>query len=258
MARIRTIKPEFWHDEKLGPLAPLTRLVFLGLVSMADDAGRLLDNGKVIDAFIFPYTDDTAGSAVDELWMLGRIERGVTDSGQRVIQITNWTHQKVDHPNLKAALPPLTTVTAITREGFATASRAIRDSISTSDQLPATNEREAAGAARPVDNPIGQVMAAVRLYLYVPDGKPPADWSDSRDASIAQTLLKRGDSVSAICDAIEGIRLAVDRGALADWTPPARKGDKLTLRILYHTKHGVLPTWTVAMNALGTALKGAA
>ncbi len=40
MARIRTIKPEFWESEVLGRLSPLARLTFAGLISHADDAGR--------------------------------------------------------------------------------------------------------------------------------------------------------------------------------------------------------------------------
>ena len=108
MARIRTIKPEFWQDEKLAPLDPLTRLVFLGLISQADDAGRLVDSVRLIDGLLFPMTDDTCAEALVKLHDLGVIERGVTASGQRVIQIVNWDkHQKVEKPNLKSALDPI-------------------------------------------------------------------------------------------------------------------------------------------------------
>src|SRR6185437_7132642 len=38
----------------------------------------------------------------------GRIRRGKTSSGQKVIQILGWSkHQYVQHPNMKAALPEL-------------------------------------------------------------------------------------------------------------------------------------------------------
>jgi hypothetical protein len=40
MARIRSIKPEFWDSERLGKLTPLARLTFMGLISHADDEGR--------------------------------------------------------------------------------------------------------------------------------------------------------------------------------------------------------------------------
>jgi hypothetical protein len=104
MPRIRTIKPEFWQDEKLAPLNPTVRLVFLGLISMADDAGRLVDNVKSIDGFIFPHTDDSSREALDILARLSRIRRYRSASGQRLIQIANWWHQKVDKPS-KHVLP---------------------------------------------------------------------------------------------------------------------------------------------------------
>lgn len=107
MARIRSIKPEFWQDEKLAPLDATTRLVFLGLVGMADDAGRILDNVKIIDAFIFPETEESCRASLDTLATLGRIKRGLTASGQRVIQVVNWRHQRIDRPNFAGALPQI-------------------------------------------------------------------------------------------------------------------------------------------------------
>lgn len=105
MARIRTIKPEFWADEKLAPLAPIDRLVFLGLVSMADDQGRLVDNVKAIDGLLFPETDDSARESLENLQRLSRVMRYVGANGQRVIQVTNWAaHQRVNHP-ARALLP---------------------------------------------------------------------------------------------------------------------------------------------------------
>ena len=40
MARIRTIKPEFWKHEQLGRMSFGARLTFVGMMSMADDEGR--------------------------------------------------------------------------------------------------------------------------------------------------------------------------------------------------------------------------
>lgn len=108
MARIRTVKPESWGDEKLAPLPPITRLVFLGLISQADDTGRLMDSVRYIDGLLFSRTDDSCAESLVVLNELGVIERGLTASGQPIIQITNWTrHQKIEKPNFKGALPPL-------------------------------------------------------------------------------------------------------------------------------------------------------
>jgi hypothetical protein len=139
MPRIRTVKPEFWHDEKVAPLPAVDRLVFLGLIGMADDAGRVLDNVKVIDAFIFAFRPESSAKSVSRLAALGRIERGLTASGQSVIQITNWpTHQRVDHPNMLAALPPIVGPKHPIPEAVAKPSRTARDSIY--DLRPTTND----------------------------------------------------------------------------------------------------------------------
>lgn len=106
MARIRTVKPEFWQDEKMAPLPPIDRLVFLGLVSQADDAGRLLDNVKLLDGLLFPHTDDTCRESIETLTRIGRVRRYESDSGQSLLQITNWKrHQRVVNPS-KHTLPP--------------------------------------------------------------------------------------------------------------------------------------------------------
>lgn len=108
MPRIRTIKPEIFQDEKLSILDPLTRLVFIGLITQADDAGRLVDSPKMIDGMLFPQTDDTCTEALEILASVGVIKRGDTASGQRVIQISGWDkHQRIEKKNLKYALPSI-------------------------------------------------------------------------------------------------------------------------------------------------------
>jgi hypothetical protein len=105
MARIRTIKPEFWQDEKLSVLRPVDRLVFLGLISMADDAGRLPDSLKHIDGFVFPNTEESSRESIETLETLKRVLRYEASNGQACIQIVNWhKHQKVDNP-AKYTLP---------------------------------------------------------------------------------------------------------------------------------------------------------
>ena len=55
MARIRTIKPEFWEDEKLAKLPVHARLLFIGTWNFADDNGALLANPVLMKSHIFPY-----------------------------------------------------------------------------------------------------------------------------------------------------------------------------------------------------------
>jgi hypothetical protein len=137
MPRIRTIKPEFWGDEKLAPLCAIDRLVFLGLISMADDAGRIVDNIKSIDGFIFPETSDSSRDSLDTLARVSRILRYESESGQRIIQIRNWQkHQKVDKPSRYVL--PAPTEAQMAREAVATLSRNTRVPIL--DLGPTTND----------------------------------------------------------------------------------------------------------------------
>ena len=157
MARIRTIKPEMFQDEKLAPCDPTTRLVFLGLIAMADDAGRVLDNVRVIDAFIFPETNDSSHEPLMRLSGMGRVVRGKTASGQRVLEICNWSrHQKIQHPNLRSALPEIVEVQAVTisHEPLMRDSRGAHEPLThhTNDQRPvpttSTNDRVRRTTAR--------------------------------------------------------------------------------------------------------------
>jgi hypothetical protein len=54
VARIRTIKPDFWTNEKVLSIKPLTRLLFIGMWNFADDYGRLDFSPISIKAKVFP------------------------------------------------------------------------------------------------------------------------------------------------------------------------------------------------------------
>lgn len=58
MARKRMLDPMIWVDEKLGDCTRDERLLFIALISNADDEGRGIGNPKVVRAFTFPYDDD--------------------------------------------------------------------------------------------------------------------------------------------------------------------------------------------------------
>lgn len=153
MPRIRTLKPEFWTDEKLAALPPVVRLVFLGLISLADDFGRVHDNVKAIDAALFCDTDDTASESLQTLERLGRIRRGLARNGKPILEIVNWAkHQRVDKPQERTALPPIAEAnrepfanhSGTIRESFANDSRTIRPIIATEsasdDEQPPSDE----------------------------------------------------------------------------------------------------------------------
>jgi hypothetical protein len=105
MARIRSIKPEFWKSQAIAEHDFFTRLVFIGLWTYVDDNGVGIDHYRLIAAELFPLEEDLASVARDvresiaRLAAAGRVIR-YTVNGKQFLYIVNWTeHQKIDRPN---------------------------------------------------------------------------------------------------------------------------------------------------------------
>jgi hypothetical protein len=58
MARIRTIKPEFWQSATLARLEPVVVLTFVGLLNHLDDAGRCKDRPALVKAAVHPLREE--------------------------------------------------------------------------------------------------------------------------------------------------------------------------------------------------------
>jgi hypothetical protein len=101
MARIRTIKPEFFTSETVAELPVRARLTWIGLWTYCDDHGRCRDNVKLVKAAVWALDDVSLVSIekdLSDLHQAGLILRYTVD-GKSFIQVTNWTeHQKVSHP----------------------------------------------------------------------------------------------------------------------------------------------------------------
>jgi len=96
MARIRTIKPDFWTDEKIVELSAFARLLFIGLWNFADDEGRMVCSPKRIKMQILPADPADSPRLLDELSGAKLIERYVVD-GIEYLEINNFArHQKID------------------------------------------------------------------------------------------------------------------------------------------------------------------
>ena len=103
--RIRSIKPEFWHDERLAGVSLQARLLFVGLWNLADDFGVLRGSPALIKGQLFPFDSIDVAPLLAELEQVRRIVRYRPD-GEDLILIRNFTkHQKLDR-RIKAR-PPL-------------------------------------------------------------------------------------------------------------------------------------------------------
>ena len=80
MARIRSIKPEFWSSESITNLSREARLVYIGLWCFADDEGRFRAQLGVLAGQLFPEDDD--GREVVER-ALAELTGALTESSRR-------------------------------------------------------------------------------------------------------------------------------------------------------------------------------
>jgi hypothetical protein len=67
MARIRTVKPEFFRHEKLQELGPLSMLIFEGLWTQCDRAGRFAWRAKTLKLDILPFITFDMESELNKL-----------------------------------------------------------------------------------------------------------------------------------------------------------------------------------------------
>jgi len=101
MARIRTIKPEFWRDDDLSEVSPEAALLAIGLLNVADDEGFFNANHKLIEADIFPLRElsRTVTVLMQELESIGYIVLYSSKTNRKYGHVVNFkTHQVINKP----------------------------------------------------------------------------------------------------------------------------------------------------------------
>lgn len=103
--RIRSLKPFVWQDEKIGSVSRDARLLFIGLITMADDDGRFRALPSVIAGHAYPYDEDALkkiGKWLEELQSADLI----TLYGAHYGVFPKWEkHQRISH-RTPSILPP--------------------------------------------------------------------------------------------------------------------------------------------------------
>ncbi len=101
MARIRTIKPEFWTHPIMSRQSDATKLLAIALLNLADDKGYFHAEPNVVRGICRPFdeTSKTTRIALDALVKINYIEICQNDDYGTIGWIVNFTtHQKIDHP----------------------------------------------------------------------------------------------------------------------------------------------------------------
>lgn len=152
MARIRTVKPEFWRSPSTAQASPWARLLYIAMWNWADDYGRAEWTPRELLGFAFPH--DTEPPCTDEEFpsLLAEVAEHFgtvfyVNRGRRFYEIPAWDeHQKTErrakgrnpHADDPESAPDRAFLpTALTVEGVRGISSAARGS-----SVAGTGERE--------------------------------------------------------------------------------------------------------------------
>lgn len=111
MARKRMIDPSFWDDLNVAKLSIAGRLCFIGMVSNADDEGRIEADPRYIKRAVFGFDDEL--SSTDVAGLLAEIQRSCPSvvfyevDGRALASFTNWKRYQYIQKPQTSRLPPV-------------------------------------------------------------------------------------------------------------------------------------------------------
>lgn len=150
MARIRTIKPEYWTSDQVADCSPIARLLFVGLWNFCDDAGRHPAKARRVKMEVFPgdaFSAEEVQAWIDELIEADLLIPYEVD-GKHYWQVTGWHHQKIDKPNIKHPAPP--EIRQPVADQSTTSSRTVADQSTTSSR-PVDDSSPPEGKGRDIE-----------------------------------------------------------------------------------------------------------
>lgn len=172
MARIRTVKPEFFTSEQVMDCSTTARLLFIGMWCFCDDQGVHPASARTLKAEVFPGDDmpvEAVQAMVDELLSVGLLV-GYESGGKPYWYVTGWSHQRIEKPNRKHPSPPGTEPEL---DDQSTTSRRPFDDHST----PEGKGKEGKGKEKSV-NPAPKSARFDPTSLALPDGLPADKWAE--------------------------------------------------------------------------------
>jgi hypothetical protein len=104
--RTRQLRPDLWQDPAITRLGPWERLLFLGLISLADDEGRFVASPPAIHAHVFPCDSDVQIGLWLEALRKERLIALYRVEGTVYGELRTWRrHQTIKAPR-PSKLPP--------------------------------------------------------------------------------------------------------------------------------------------------------
>lgn len=199
MARIRTIKPEFWMHEVLSQLPEATHMLAAALLNYADDEGYFNANPGLVKAATFPLREPSVSiqDSIKSLEQIGFIRTCTGSDGKRYGHIVTFdAHQRVNRPT-PSKINPLCDFT--------------ENSVSAHEKDNDTSSPERKGKEQGKEQGTGKgdthssAVLAVFEYWQAVMGKRQAILTPKRER-VVKAALKLGYTIDQIKAAIDGCK----------------------------------------------------
>lgn len=110
VARIRSVKPEFWDDRKLARRTSRdARLLYIALWNLADEHCRLNGDPQWLKGQVFAFDDDLDTAAIDrllkELETVGSVVRYEVDEDPFILLPKLAKHQRLEPEKVRSRIP---------------------------------------------------------------------------------------------------------------------------------------------------------
>lgn len=199
MARARNIKPGFFTNEELVELPFHTRLLFIGLWTLCDRAGRMEDRPKRIKMGLFPADDIDVDQSLNELQGAGFLVRYEHEGSQYIQVLAFDKHQNPHRDERHSIIPAPCGHSASTVQGECENGGNRADSPKPDSLIPETPNNTNVAQSAP---DAGDVEAVFEFWKQAM--KTPRALLDDKRKRLIRTALKTGYTVDQLTEAITG------------------------------------------------------
>jgi hypothetical protein len=204
MARIRTIKPDFWTDESLTECSLSARLLFIGMWNFSDDNGNIQRSAKQLKMKIFPADAIDCEPLVQELLTHGLLME-YSVSGEKFLNIKGFLkHQLINRPSKSNVPTPQFSEDSVSTHGVFTDGREgkgreyIEPTVLVNAEpltLPDPVDDVAVKRVLQADRLPCPLVALAKLWndtvISLPAVKPAAEWHVSRRTAMQTRWRER-------------------------------------------------------------------
>lgn len=140
MARIRTIKPDFWTDGNMVKLSPFARLLYIGMWNFTMcDHGHLADDAMKLKLQVLPMDNVDIEALIAEIMDAGRVVRVEADGRSYLLVKRFEDHQKID-PRWKTRCPACAQADSLAPVETPVSLRELTETLEVSPTLPLGRE----------------------------------------------------------------------------------------------------------------------